>query len=186
VKIKNRQALLMILAGSAVVLFAADKLLVTPLSHSWTARGERIVQLRNKVRDGRSLVAREQGLRSRWDQMRSNSLSNNTSQAEQQLLNALYRWSQDSRIGIVSISPQSKHDADDYMTLECRVEAAGSLNSICNFLYDLEKDPLALKLQMVEISGRDTEGQLFALGLQVSGLVLTPQEQRTTGPPARR
>ena len=31
---------------------------------------------------------------------------------------------------------------------------------------------------IVELSARDTEGQQLALGLQVSGLVLTPQEKR--------
>ncbi len=39
-------------------------------------------------------------------------------------------------------------------------------------------DPMALKLQSVELSARDNNGQQFALGLQVSGLILTPQDQR--------
>jgi hypothetical protein len=181
VNLKNRQTLLAIVAGGAVALFAADRLLLTPLLNRWKARADRITLLQNKVRDGRSLLAREASLQSRWEQMRTNALPTDPSQAEQQLLNAIYRWSQDSRVSIVSLSPQPKHDADDYMTVECRVEAAGNLGTICNFLYGLEKDPMALKLQLVELSARDTEGQQFALGLQVSGLVLTPQGQRTTG-----
>jgi hypothetical protein len=47
-----------------------------------------------------------------------------------------------------------------------------------NFLYSIEKDPLALKLEMVEISTRDPEGQVLNLGLQISGLVLTPQSAK--------
>jgi len=50
------------------------------------------------------------------------------------------------------------------------------LNTVSRFLYDLEKDPMALKLQSVEVSARDTEGQQLALALQVSALVLTPHE----------
>jgi hypothetical protein len=178
VKIKNRQQLLAIVAGAVVAFFAADKLLLTPLTASWKARATRVAELRKKVEDGRSLLQREQGLRSRWEQMRRNALPNNPSLAEQQVLKAFDRWSQESRVSIMSISPQWKHDADDYMTLECRVEAAGNLNTVSRFLYDLEKDPMALKLQMVEISARDSDGQQLALGLQVSGLVLTPQEQK--------
>ncbi len=185
-KIKNRQTLLAIIAGVAVALLAADNLLLTPLSKSWKARTERIATLRGKVRDARSLIAREQSLRSRWDQMRGNAMPNNQSQAEQQLLSAIYRWSQESRLGLVSLSPQAKHDADDYMTMECRVEAAGTLSAICNFLYAMEKDPMPLRLQMVEISSRDNDGQQCALGLQVSGLVLTPQEQRAAAPQGKR
>ncbi|HYG34118.1 MAG TPA: hypothetical protein VEC99_05010 [Clostridia bacterium] len=175
-KISNRQQLLAILAGVAVALLAADSLIITPLTKTWKVRTTRMADLRKKVADGRSLLSREEGLRSRWRQMQTNTLPDNTSQAEQQLLKAFDRWSQDSRVGILSISPQWKRDAEDYMTLECRVEAAGDLSTVSRFLYELERDPMAVRLQSVEISSRDNTGQQLALGLQVSGLVLTGQE----------
>ncbi len=174
--LKNRQQLLGLLAGAAVALFAADKIIIAPLTNSWKARAAQISQLRKQVAEGRSLVQREQSLRGRWEQMRTNTLPINPSLAEQQVLKAFDRWSQESRISILSISPQLKHDTEDYTTLECRVEAAGNLNTVSRFLYDLEKDPMALKLQSVEVSARDTEGQQLALALQVSALVLTPHE----------
>ena len=62
------------------------------------------------------------------------------------------------------------------MTLECRVDAFGSMQTLTRFLYNIEKDPLALKVDLVEISGRDNEGQQLTLGLQVSGLLLNPPE----------
>ena len=177
-KIKNRQQLLMVLAIAVVALFAADKIILSPLGNFWTQRSKQIAELRKKVENGSQLVRREQSLRSRWEQMRRNTLPNNPSLAEQQVLGAFDRWSQANRIGITSINPQWKHDADEYMTLQCRVEAAGTLNTLSRFLYDMEKDATALKLEIVEISARDNEGQQLALGLQVSGLVLTPQEKR--------
>jgi len=64
------------------------------------------------------------------------------------------------------------------MTLQCRVEASGNLNTVTRFLYEIEKDPMALRMDAVEISARDNEGQQINLGLQVSGLVLTAQESR--------
>ncbi len=177
-KIKNRQQWLMFAAVAVVAFFAADKLILTPLGNLWTERSKDIADLRKKVENGARLEQREQNLRSRWEQMRTNTLPNNASLAEQQVLRAFDRWSQDSRISITSISPQWKHDADEYMTLQCRVEAAGTLNTLSRFLYDVEKDPMALKLEIVELSARDTEGQQLGLGLQVSGLVLTSQEKR--------
>ena len=177
-KIKNRQQILTVLAVAAVALFAGDKLVLSPLSNWWSARAKQVVELRKKVQDGAQLIRREQNLRSRWNEMQTNTLPNNESISEQQVLRALDRWSQESRISITSLSPQWKHDSDDYKTLQCRVEAAGSLSSVTRFLYDIEKDPLALRLELVEMSSRDTEGQQLALGLQLSGLVLTPQEKR--------
>ncbi len=179
---KNRQQLLILVAAVAVALFAADRLLITPLAKSWRTRSSQIALLRQKVAEGRAQIQRERSLRDRWDKMRRNTLPNNNSQAEQSVLKAFDTWAQRSRLTLLSISPQWKHDADEYMTMECRVEASGDLNSVSRFLYELEQAPMALKLQAVEISSRDNDGQQFALGLQVSGLVLTPQSERTTAP----
>ena len=108
--------------------------------------------------------------------MRTNTLSSNVSVAENEVLRAFERWSQESRISITSIKPQPRRDADDYMTLEFRADAFGSLEALTRFLYDVEKDPLALKIEAVEISTRDNEGQQLSLALQVSGLILGPNE----------
>jgi len=40
------------------------------------------------------------------------------------------------------------------------------------FLYSIERSPMALKLELVELGARDKEGQQLSLGLQFSGLVL--------------
>jgi hypothetical protein len=178
VKIKNRQQLLAVAAGAVVALFIADKVIIEPLTSSWTQRTKRIAELRKKVDEGRSLLRREQSLRGRWEQMRTNTLPNNPSVAELQVLKAFDRWSQGNRVAVNSISHQWKHDTDDFTTLECRVEASGVLSALSRFLHDIEKDPMALKLQNVEISSRDNNGQQLTLGLQISGLVLTPQKQK--------
>lgn len=174
-KINNRQQMLALVAIAAVALFAADRLVFSPLTHLWTARSEQIAELRKNVADGTKLLQRQQAIRSRWEQMRTNTFTNNTSSAEQRLFKAIDAWSQESRASITAITPQWKHDADDFVTLDCRVDASGSLATLSRFLYDIEKDPMALKLESVEISARDNEGQQLSLGLQLSGLVLTPQ-----------
>ena len=134
-------------------------------------------QLRKQVNDGKQLVNREKGIRSHWEEMRTNTLPNNTSLAEQQLLKAFDTWSRDSGATITGILPQWKNDTDDYQTLNCRVEASGNLTALSQFLYDIEKSPMALKLETVELSARDTGGQQLTLGLQISGLVLNSQKR---------
>jgi Tfp pilus assembly protein PilO len=171
--LKNRQQLLAILAGAAIGLYAADKLLLAPLTNSWNARAKRIEELRKNVKEGRTLLSWETELRGSWDRLRTNTLPRDRSLAEQQMLKAFDRWAQDSRVNITSITPQWKQEADDYTTLECRVEAAGDLSTVSRFLYDVEQDPMALKMQVIEINARDADGQQLSLGLQVSGLVLS-------------
>jgi Tfp pilus assembly protein PilO len=175
---KNRQQLLAVIAITAVALLAADRLIRAPLYSSWLRAGSEIALLRKQVAEGKSWIQRESSLRSRWQTMSGSALPNNPSTTEQKVLKALDRWCRDSGIKRDSFTPQWKHDSDNYTTLECRIEASGKLSSVTRFLYEIEKDPMALRLENVELSTRDNEGQLLALGLQISALVLNPQEKR--------
>ena len=175
---KNRQQLLTIIAIAAVSLLAGDRLIRAPLTASWKERASQIAALRKQVADGKTWLQREPTLRSRWDRIRHSALPTNPTLAEQQVVKAFDRWCRDSGINRDSFSPQWKHDAEDYMTLECRVEASGKIEAVSRFLYEIEKDPIALRLENVELSTRDNEGLVLALGLQLSALVLTPQEKR--------
>jgi hypothetical protein len=177
-KIKNRQQLLLLITVAVIGLFAADKLLITPVMASWNARATRLADLKKRVNDGKRLLQRERGLRNHWLQMQTNTLPTDRSLAEQHLLKAFDRWAEDSHVTVTSITPQAKQDADEFATLECRVEAAGNLQAITRFLYDLERDPMSMKLQVLELNAHDNDGQQFVLGLQVSGLILAAQDQQ--------
>jgi Tfp pilus assembly protein PilO len=178
VQIKDRQKFLTVLTIAAVALLAVDKIVSPPLMKLWDTRAARIKQLRSDVVNGASLQKSKNAIRSRWAQMQASTLTNNTTLAEQQLFTGLNRWSQLSGITINTVTPQWKQGSDpSYKTLECRVDASGSIDRVSQFLYDLEKDPMALKLESVELSSRDNQGQQLALGVQISGLVLTPNEK---------
>jgi hypothetical protein len=176
---QNRQQWLAIAAGAVVALFALDKFVVTPLTRSWRQRNEAIAQLEKSITAGRLALDREQVTQRRWNDMRKNTLPANASQAEQEVLRAFDKWSQESRISVSSIKPQWKRGAtDEYSVLECRVDAAGTLSTLTRFLYEVERSPMALRIESVEITARDSSGSQLALGLSVSGLRLTPLEGR--------
>ena len=103
--------------------------------------------------------------------MQGGALPRDAAQAEQDLISAFDRWRQASSIELGSIKPQWKRGANErYSTLECRVDATGSLATLSRFLYELEKSPLALRLDSVELNARDESGQKLTLALIVSGL----------------
>jgi Tfp pilus assembly protein PilO len=176
-KIENRQQFLIVLVAVAAALLLGNSVIYEPLSKWWSARSQKITQLRRQVNDGKHLVDRENGVRGQWEQMRTNTLPNNTSLAEQQVLKAFDNWSRESGAIITGIMPQWKNDSDEYTTLNCRVEVSGNLLTLSQFLYDIEKDPMALKLESVELSAHDAVGQQLTLGLQISGLVLASQKR---------
>jgi hypothetical protein len=172
-KIDKRQKLLMVVAGTVLALFAVDKLAVTPLTNLWKDRAKEIARLRAQVQEGGALVKREQTIRTRWSQMQTNMLPDNPSLAQEQVLKALVTWSQESGASINGTTPQWKSDTDAYKTLVCRVDASGTLWTLSRFLYDIEKGPMPLKVESVDLGSRDNDGQQLTLALQISGLALT-------------
>lgn len=173
-QIKNRQQLLVILAGSIVALFATDRLLLTPLSNAWDKRAAHITELRREVATGKVFLARQTGLRNHWRDMTAKTLTNETSAAEQKVLQAIDSWAQNTGVTINAITPQWKHDSDDYMTYQCRIDATGDIDRLSRFLYRVEREPMALRFESIELTARDKEGRQLSLGLQLSALVLNP------------
>ncbi len=178
-QIKNRQQMLILAALAGLALLVGDSLIFSPLGKAWKARSEKIAELRQQVEKGERLLKHEESYRTNWAQMQTNTLPHNPSLAEQQVLQAFDKWSQDSRISVNSITPQWKRDSDDFTTLQCRVDASGTVGTLSRFLFNIEQDPMALKIESVEITARDKEGAQLSLGLQISGLVLNlPEEKR--------
>jgi hypothetical protein len=174
-KIKNREKFLVIAAISVIVLLAGDRFIVSPLVRAWKARANRIAELTKSLSKGMSLLDREKALRSRWENMKTNALPTDSSVAESELSKAVERWSQESGISISGFKPQAKSHADDYMTLECRADGSGNMQALTRFLYNLEKDHLAFKVEDLEISARDNAGVELALVVRISGLQLTSE-----------
>ena len=171
-KIENRQQLLIVLTVAAGVLLFGDKVVFTRLTSLWEDRQKEIASLNRQVNDGSALLRREQALRDHWADMQTNALPNNPSLAQEQVLKAFVNWSQESGAAINAITPQWKNDSDEYKTLVCHVDASGTMWTLSRFLYDIEQGPMALKVESVDLSSHDNNGQQLTLGLQVSGLVL--------------
>jgi hypothetical protein len=68
--------------------------------------------------------------------------------------------------------PQWKGDEAAYQMLRCRLETAGNLSSLTQFLQRMEEGPMAVKLDSLQLMSRDPAGRQLTMGLQINGLVL--------------
>lgn len=173
----GRQRLLAIVAGGAVALLILDRVAITPLTALWQRHAAETAQLEKSIAAGASLIDREAQLRRTWTEMESGALPKDPAQAERDVISALDHWGRDSGIEIGTIKPQWKRGATErYSLLECRIDATGAYASLARFLYEVEKSPLALRLEALDLSARDDTGQKLALSLVVTGLRLAPLE----------
>ena len=183
-KTENRQKTLLIITAVVVALYVGDNFVIEPLIKWWGQRAKEIASLRIQVNDGRSLIRRESVIHSEWDGMRTNTLPNDSAQAEREIISAFDRWQRESGVEITGLLPQWKSDTDDYQTLNCRVEASGTLSTLSQFLYFVERGPMGLKLDSLELGTRDSTGDQMTLAIQVSGLALTdPNPTHPTAQP---
>ena len=179
-KVDNRQQKLIILFAVAVGLWLGDLIIFEPLSKVWAANSKQIAGLKQQVKEGSAMISNAPAIRGRWTKMTANALTNNTSLAESQVISALNNWSRSSGAEITSIMPQWKYDSTNYWTLNCRVEASGTLQNLGLFIYNLERGPSAIKLDSVELAAHEATGQQLTLGLQISTLALLPSRTTTT------
>ncbi len=177
-KIKNRQEFLVMVTIGVVLLAVVVNFILPPIQGWWSDRQRQISDLRDKVKDGNQMIKRDAVIRNHWKDMRENSLPASAPEAEQRFLKAIDNWSRDSGAAITSITPQWKSDSTNYMTLNCRVETDGDLNSLSKFIYDIEKGPMPLRLDTVELSSHDNNGQVMTLGLDINGLALLQNNQK--------
>jgi Tfp pilus assembly protein PilO len=174
---KNREKLLLILTGGCLVLLILNWLIISPLIASWHRRSDRIDELRKTIADGNMTISREQTIRERWDNMSTNALSTTPTTAERQLFDAFDHWVRASGVTEGSFKPQLKDTDDNYSVMECRADVTGNLQTILSFLGNLEKDPMGVKLQSLELTSRDDTGQQLSLGLELNGLLLPTANQ---------
>jgi len=177
-KIQNRQQFLVVLTIVAFGLLVGVNFILEPLGGWWSSRQAQLKELRTQVTEGGQIIKREAGIRSRWAEMQANALPANTSLAEQKFLTAVDGWSRGSGAEVTSLMPQWKNESTNYLTLACRVETTGNLDTLSRFLYDLEKGPMALRLDSVELTARDKEGQQMTLSTEINGLALIQPDKK--------
>lgn len=173
----NREKYLTIAAIGVISLFVLDKMIVAPLTNLWNDRAKEINYLTKDVTKGRQLVAREDMLRERWTEMNMRALPEDRPDAESQIFNSIDEWSRSARLKTTRIIPNWR-DEDDHSKLSFRVEASGDMEAVMRFLYDLDGEQLAMRVESFDLGSLDKRGKSLALDLMLSGLELPKGNER--------
>lgn len=172
----NREKLLMTAAVAVFGLLILDKAVITPLGELWSERRAEIERLEEGVKKGRGLIDQEDRIRTIWSDFRQRALPRNRSVAESKVLNAIDDWSRSARLQTTRMIPNYR-DEDDHSRLACRVEASGDMEAVMRFIYDLDGEQLALRVESFDLASLDKRGSRISVDLTLSGLEL-PEEKK--------
>ncbi|MGB0580263.1 MAG: hypothetical protein ACPGVU_11225 [Limisphaerales bacterium] len=172
----NREKLLMTAAVAVFGLLILDKVVITPLGNLWTERRVEIERLTKDVKKGRNLISLESRLRNTWDDYQQRALPHDRSLAESKVLNAIDDWARSARLKTTRMIPNYR-DEDDHSRLACRVEGSGDMEAVMRFLYDLDGELLALRVESFDLGSLDKRGSRISVDITLSGLEL-PKEKK--------
>ncbi len=173
---KNKRERLLLGATALVVAaFAADRMVITPLTELWSERSERIEELTARLEKGELLAGREEAIDEQWEAMHDGALPEDAAAAEREVLTAIGEWASRSRINVTALKPRWVEDEELGRLLEIRLSAGGSLEALSRFLYELEREELALRLEDVDLSARDTRGAELSLDARFTGILLAEE-----------
>ncbi len=167
----KRKRVLLVVAGACIALWLGDTLLIEPLYAAWGARSAKIERLAEETQRGAGLLERAPALKARWDVMKKRALPNRVSDAETAILESVGRWTDDSQLSVTSVKPRWNPPEKEYETLEIQLEGTGTIDAVVKFLYDVESDPLPLRIEDIEIVSQDDKGRKLNLALRFTGLV---------------
>jgi len=164
----QRLTVLKIAAASMVGLFLLNLIVITPAMAAWSAQGDRISALRQKVERGQQLLDREDAIRNRWAEMLKANLPPEVSAAENEAFQAINRWAGVGGISFTSLTPHWQDNDDGYQTFECRASITGSQAALSRFLYQMETDPTPVNLEQFEINTHNDNGSELTMTAQFS------------------
>ena len=164
----RRETLLKIGVGAVVGLFLLDRVIIGPAIESWKDQGVRLTKLREQVQRGRQLVAREKSLRTRWEEMQRTDMPDDVSVAENEVFQAIGRWTLDSHVNFTNLVPQWRAGEEGCETFECRASATGDQATLGKLLYEIETDPLPAHVEECELSARDAKGTQLTMAMRFS------------------
>ncbi len=172
--------MLLIGAVAAIVLALGDFMVLTPLANAWKARSQRIATLRAKVDKGQFTLDRETSTRARWEKYKRRGLSADRAGSESEVLKMVSDWSARSRFNVSSIRPSWRDDEKDHVRLLCRVAGDGSVESIARFLFQLDAEETAIRVESLELTARDKEGRKLGVDLEFSALQILEDKEPAT------
>ena len=165
----RRETFLKIGVGVVAGLFLLDRVIITPAFAGWREQGERLAALRKDVQRGRQLIEREQSLRGRWEEMQRTDMADDTSIAENDVLQAISRWTLDSHVNLTNLNLMPRRAGEEGCdTSECRVTATGDQAMLGRLLYEIETDPLPAHVEECELSARDAKGTSLTMTMRFS------------------
>jgi Tfp pilus assembly protein PilO len=167
--LSKREQIMAIVAVAAVGFLVLNKFLIGPVAGRLNQLETQKQQLLVEMNEAQNLFQRRRLMEKDWKAMLAEGLRNEV-EAESRIARAIDGWSREAKLTLSSVKPD-RAAADKGLTeITFAVAGTGSLESVAQFLWEVETTPLPIKVKDMQLGSSNESGQSMSVQLHLSAI----------------
>jgi len=167
--LSKRERIIAVITVAVVGLFVLNEFLFKPVSDKLQQLETQKDQLRIELDEAQNLFRKRLALEREWKEASMESLRNEV-EAESKVGRALDKWSQMSRLTLSSVKPERLASDQGLKEMTFVVVGTGTLDAVAQFLWQIERAPLPIKIKDMQLGSSNESGQSMSVQLRLSAL----------------
>ena len=179
--LSKREQIMAIVAVLFVGFLVLNKFLIGPVADKLRQLDTQKSQLSLELEQAQNLFRKRRILEREWKNASMEGLRNEV-EAESKVGRALNEWSQISHLTLSSVKPERMASDKGLQEMTFVVVGTGTLESVAQFLWQIETAPLPLKVKDMQL-GSSESGQSMSVQLHLSALCLGVEQKPAENKP---
>jgi Tfp pilus assembly protein PilO len=181
--LSRRERIIAIVTVVILAALVADKFIITPTIARLQQLEAQKQQLLAELNEAKNLFERRRLMEKKRRQLLGDGLKSE-SEVESQVLHALGQWAQNSELTLTSVKPQRLLTINKGLQeITFTVAGKGSLQATAQFLWNVEKSLLPIKINDLQLGSANESGNDMSLQLRLSALYVANQNIRAEDKP---
>lgn len=176
--LSKRERIILMLTVACVGLLVAVKFIYDPAKSRLDGLEAQRTELHGQLEEANLLLDNQRRMQGKWKAFTSDGLRD-ASQVESRVSSALTEWSNRARLTLSSIKPDPGVSEKGLQERIFTVVGKGSLDSVAQFLWQIETATLPVKIKDVQIGSSGDAGDLMSVTLHLSALYPGARQKRS-------
>ena len=159
-----------------MVMLVSDRFVINPGLAALDLVSEEKQRLSAEVRAMQKVLSQSTARARQWQEMIENGLMDDPSAAQSSMLHALEEWSDQSRVGLTSVTPQRSTSDKGLRDIVFTIAGKGDMASIGEFVWLIEQTRMPIRINSLTLGSTNASGRDLTLTLKLSLLYLADED----------
>ncbi len=170
--LSKREKLIAIVTAVGLAIPMMDRLALRPFQAYRESLKQQAADLEVQVNSAELTLRRRAALQNTWRDILDTGIVSTEGEAERMLLNALQRWSQDSKFALATRRPDQVIREGDLRETVIIATGTGNMRSLARFVFLIETSDLPVRVRDLQLTARRDGVDDLSMQMRVSGIFL--------------